>query len=82
VFRGYDVEFMTAYDFLIEEMFYRHRLYRFFFQLYVNNRPNTRKELFTIDKVAAPNPKCYVCTEKPEVSNRMSKAKYRQGLLI
>jgi hypothetical protein len=35
--------------------------------VYVVPRPNVRKELFPLDEIVGPNPKCYVCAEKPEV---------------
>ncbi|ODM91116.1 SUMO-activating enzyme subunit 2 [Orchesella cincta] len=35
--------------------------------VYIQNRVNVRKELYHFDQVMAPNPKCYVCGEKPEI---------------
>jgi len=40
---------------------------KYIFKVYVGQRVNTRKELFVLDQIMAPNPKCYVCTDKPEV---------------
>jgi ubiquitin-like 1-activating enzyme E1 B len=36
--------------------------------LYVSDKgANVRKELFTMERLAPPNPKCYVCRDKPEL---------------
>ncbi|KAK2161655.1 hypothetical protein LSH36_112g03068, partial [Paralvinella palmiformis] len=41
-------------------------------KVYLNRQPNPRKKLLlpcTLDK---PNPKCYVCSEKPQVTVRLN----------
>jgi ubiquitin-like 1-activating enzyme E1 B len=43
--------------------------------IYVSNRVTARKELFAVDKIVAPNPKCYVCAEKPEIALKVDVSK-------
>ncbi|XP_063589886.1 SUMO-activating enzyme subunit 2-like [Penaeus indicus] len=40
--------------------------------VYLNRRPNPRKRLLVPCVLDKPNPKCYVCSEKPEVSVRLN----------
>lgn len=51
---------MTAFKVLKEDWFKCN-------SVYIQNRVNVRKELYHFDQVMAPNPKCYVCGDKPEV---------------
>jgi len=39
--------------------------------VYLNRQPNARKRLLVPCVLEKPNPKCYVCAEKPEVSVRL-----------
>ena len=39
----------------------------FLLQTYLNRKPNPRKKLLVPCVLDKPNPKCYVCSEKPEV---------------
>ena len=41
-------------------------------QIYLNRQPNARKKLLVPCVLDKPNPKCYVCSEKPEVAVRMN----------
>ena len=41
-------------------------------QVYLNRRPNPRKRLLVPCVLDKPNPKCYVCSEKPEVCVRLN----------
>lgn len=43
-----------------------------FSQVYLNRRPNPKKRLLVPCVLDKPNPKCYVCSEKPEVSVRLN----------
>lgn len=40
--------------------------------VYLNRRPNPKKRLLVPCVLDKPNPKCYVCSEKPEVSVRLN----------
>lgn len=40
--------------------------------VYLNRKPNPRKRLLVPCALDKPNPKCYVCSEKPEVSVRLN----------
>ncbi len=42
------------------------------FQIYLTRQPNFRKKLLNPCVLDAPNPKCYVCSEKPEVTVRLN----------
>ena len=42
------------------------------FQVYLNRQPNPRKKLLVPCMLDKPNPKCYVCSEKPEVTVRLN----------
>ncbi|XP_037085820.1 LOW QUALITY PROTEIN: SUMO-activating enzyme subunit 2-like [Pollicipes pollicipes] len=39
--------------------------------VYLNRQPNARRRLLVPCELVKPNPKCYVCAEKPEVSVRL-----------
>ena len=41
-------------------------------QVYLNRQPNPRKKLLVPCDLDKPNPKCYVCSEKPEVTVRLN----------
>lgn len=56
---------MTAFKVLKEDWFKCN-------SVYIQNRVNVRKELYHFDQVMAPNPKCYVCGDKPEVRSLKS----------
>merc|ERR1719447_1015268 len=36
--------------------------------VYLRRQPNPRKKILVTERLEPPNPKCYVCTEKPEVN--------------
>lgn len=40
--------------------------------MYLNRQPNPRKKLLVPCVLDKPNPKCYVCAEKPEVSVKLN----------
>ena len=40
----------------------------YLFQIYLNRQPNSRKKLLVPCTLDQPNPKCYVCAPKPEVT--------------
>ena len=46
--------------------------------MYLNRQPNARKRLLVPCALEKPNPKCYVCAEKPEVSLWESDAGYQK----
>ena len=41
-------------------------------QVYLNRQPNFRKKLLVPCQLDPPNPKCYVCSEKPQVSVKLN----------
>ena len=40
--------------------------------VYVRTQPNPRKKIMVIEALKPPNPKCYVCAEKPEVNVKLN----------
>ncbi|KAG1655429.1 SUMO-activating enzyme subunit 2 [Nymphon striatum] len=40
--------------------------------VYLNRKPNHRKRILATCQLEKPNPKCYVCSEKPEVTVRLN----------
>ncbi|KAK3086737.1 hypothetical protein FSP39_022679 [Pinctada imbricata] len=45
-------------------------------QVYLNRQPNPRKKLLVPCMLDKPNPKCYVCSAKPEVTVTLNTAKF------
>ena len=46
---------------------------------YSNRQPNHRKRLLVPSELVKPNPKCYVCSAKPEVNLRVNIEKMTVG---
>jgi len=40
--------------------------------VYLRRQPNPRKKILVTEQLVAPNPKCYVCAEKPEISVKLN----------
>ena len=40
--------------------------------VYLRTQPNPRKKILVIEALEPPNPKCYVCAEKPEVNVKLN----------
>jgi len=47
--------------------------------IYLNRQPNHRKRLLVPSELVKPNPKCYVCSAKPEVNLRVNIEKMTVG---
>jgi len=47
--------------------------------IYLNRQPNHRKRLLVPSELVKPNPKCYVCMEKPEVNVKLDVKKMTVG---
>ena len=43
-----------------------------YIQVYIARKPNPRGQILVTHQLFEPNPKCYVCSEKPEVSVRLN----------
>jgi len=40
--------------------------------VYLRRQPNPRKKILVTESLVPPNPKCYVCSEKPEISVKLN----------
>jgi len=40
--------------------------------VYLRRQPNPRKKILVTEQLVAPNPKCYVCADKPEISVKLN----------
>merc|ERR1711862_370511 len=40
--------------------------------VYLSTQPNPRKKILVTEALEPPNPKCYVCAEKPEVNVKLN----------
>merc|ERR1719400_1540900 len=40
--------------------------------VYLRRQPNPRKKILVTEALVPPNPKCYVCSEKPEISVKLN----------
>ena len=40
--------------------------------VYLRTQPNPRKKIMVTEALKPPNPKCYVCAEKPEVNIKLN----------
>merc|ERR1711915_237402 len=40
--------------------------------VYLRTQPNPRKKILVTEALEPPNPKCYVCAEKPEVNVKLN----------
>jgi len=49
--------------------------------VYIQNRVNVRKEIYTLMPGAGPNPKCYVCGDKPEIGLKIDLEKMTVKML-